>query len=379
MRASVHAAIADATAGMDIPDASCAALEDIKRKFEVAGLPADLHLGLVPTQGNALVGMVALVSGPTATEAIPFTHAGSGTKQLALISLSVALIGTAPIIVIDEPERGLEPYRQKAVTHQLTELGGHKGQVFLTTHSLAILSSLPDGSVWRMRGSQEPLRFDNEVLTRLLKDDPEAFLSRVPIICEGATEMGFIDELLPVSLGKPLERYGVHPVNGRGQPNVLTVIEAFIQAGMTCCAVLDNEPTHTGRRAAIERECVAFIWRDVANVEDAVCKWLPIDRLFDLLPLAVEASGTAMRHLEDQIFQEILHDDRVNTARELRQSDYPENILRPAFFRAMHDRAWFKSRAGGRILAHGLTTIGMPIEIERQFLPFAERLGSLVG
>jgi putative ATP-dependent endonuclease of OLD family len=378
MRGSVHAAIADATADMEIPQASQDALAAITRTFGAAGLPTDLHLGLVPTQGNALVGMVALVSGPSVTEAIPLTHAGSGTKQLALISLSAALLGSAPILVIDEPERGLEPYRQRAVTQQLTELSGRDGQIFLTTHSPTILSTLPAGSVWRMRQGQEPVCFDGAPLTKLLADDPETFFCPMPILCEGVTEMGIIDQLLPAALGKSLEQSGVHPVDGNGQPNVLTIAEAFIGSGMRCSAVLDNEASYSGRRRAIEQHVAGLVWRDAVNIEDAVCKWLPMDGLFALLPHAHEASQTAVRYLEDQIFQSMPEADRRNTARDLRTSAYPEPIIRTAFYNAMHGRSWFKSRHGGRILARALTTIGMPAEIERQFADFVVKLRLLI-
>jgi putative ATP-dependent endonuclease of the OLD family len=379
MRGAVHAAIAEATADMTIPQASQDALAAITRTFGSAGLPTDLHLGLVPTQGNALVGMVALVSGPTATEAIPLTHAGSGTRQLALISLSAALLGTAPILVIDEPERGLEPYRQRAVTQQLAELAGRDGQVFLTTHSPTILSTLPPGSVWRMRHRQEPTCFDDAPLTKLLADDPEAFFCPLPILCEGLTEMGFIDVLLSGALAKSLERSGIHPADGGGQPHVLTIAEAFIQSGMPCSAFLDKEAAHSGRRQLIEQQIVTLVWRDAVNIEDGVCRWLPVDGLFALLPYAVEASGTAVRYLEDQIFQAIPVADRLNTARDLRTSGYGEAIIRHAFYAAMHGRAWFKSREGGRVLARALTAIGMPQEIERQFADFVARLRPLIA
>lgn len=378
MRGSVHAAIANATSDMVIPQASRNALEAITRTFGSVGLPTNLHLGLVPTQGNALVGMVALVFGPTVTEAIPLTHAGSGTRQLALISLSAALLSTSPILVIDEPERGLEPYRQRSVTQQLAELAGRDGQAFLTTHSPTILSTLPSGSVWRMRQAQEPVCFDGVPLTKLLADDPEAFFCPVPILCEGVTEMGFIDELLPLALGKSLERSGVHPIDGGGQPNVLTIAEAFIQSGMPCSVFLDNEATHSGRRQLIERQITGLVWQNAINIEDAVCRWLPLGGLFALLPYAFEASGTAVRYLEDQIFQGIPDAHRQNTARDLRTSAYAEAVIRDAFYTAMHNRSWFKSRAGGRILARALNTIGMPQEIARQFADYVARLRPLI-
>jgi hypothetical protein len=107
-------------------------------------------------------------------------------------------------------------------------------------------------------------------------------------------------------------------------------------------------------------------------------QWLAMDGLFALLPHAFEASGTAIRYLEDQIFLAISEAERQNSARDLRSSGYDEAVLRRAFYAAMHGRAWFKSREGGRVLARALTAIGMPQEIERQFTEYVVRLRSLL-
>jgi hypothetical protein len=190
--------------------------------------------------------------------------------------------------------------------------------------------------------------------------------------------MGLVDELLPGVLGRSLERSGIHPVDGGGQPNVLAIAEAFIQSGMSCSAILDNEAKHSGQRQAVERQITALVWRDAVNIEDAVCKWLPLDDLFALLPYAHKACGTAVRYLEDQVFQAIPEAARQDTARDLRTSSYAEPIIREAFYAAMDHRSWFKSREGGRILARALTEVGMPQEIERQFTDFAARLSLLI-
>jgi putative ATP-dependent endonuclease of OLD family len=378
MRGAVHAAIADATAEMEIPQASRDALEAIQRTFGAAGLPTDLHLGLVPTQGNALVGMVALVSGASVTEAIPIMHSGSGTRQLALISLSVALVGGAPILVIDEPERGLEPYRQRAVAKQLAAVAGREGQVFLTTHSPTILSSLPSGSVWRMRRERDPVRFEGPPLTQLLHHDPEAFFCPLPILCEGVTEMGIADQWLPAALDRELDHCGIKLVDGRGQPNVLAIAAAFIASDIPCSAILDNETAHSGRRATVEQQVCALVWQGAINIEDGICKWMTLEKLFELVPYAKEASGIDIRYLEDHIFQAIPLVERRNGPRDLRSSDYPETMLRSAFYTAMRGHSWFKSREGGRILARALTTLGIPHEIDRQFAAFVERLRALI-
>ncbi len=55
MRASVHSTIASAATAMEVPTTAQAALEAIRGTFRLGGIPSDVHLGLMPTQGNALV------------------------------------------------------------------------------------------------------------------------------------------------------------------------------------------------------------------------------------------------------------------------------------------------------------------------------------
>jgi putative ATP-dependent endonuclease of the OLD family len=374
MRASVHGTIADAAAAMEIPQAAQVALEAIRQTFQLGGLPSDLRLGLMPTQGNALVGMVTLMFGASVAEAIPIANSGSGTKQMALLSLSSALVGAAPVLVIDEPERGLEPHRQRSVVRKLSELAGREGQVFLTTHSGSILESLPPDSVWRMRRGMNPSRFEGGALNRVLKSDPEAFFAPTPILCEGATEMGLLDEFLPRMLGRELDACGVHLVDGSGQPNALDIADAFIAANIDCSAFFDNEASHAGRRDRIAAQRVVMIWQGAINIEDAVCKWLPIDGLFELIADASAATEIEPRYLEDQIYDKIPVDARIGSARDLRASNYSEQGLRAAFYAAMTRRTWFKRRAAGRILASALDRIGMPAEIRRQLDDFGNRL-----
>lgn len=214
MRSSVHETIANATTAMEVPAPAQTALDGIKTSFSVVGLPADLHLGLVPTQGNALVGMVALMSGESVTEAIPIANAGTGTKQMALLSLSAALVGSAPILVIDEPERGLEPYRQRSVAQRITGLAGTHGQAFLTTHSPAILETLPPDSVWRMRRGQQPLRFGGECSESPFGQGPRSLLRSHAYSLRGRHGNGIARRMV-AALARSRPRWPRNPFGGR--------------------------------------------------------------------------------------------------------------------------------------------------------------------
>jgi putative ATP-dependent endonuclease of OLD family len=378
MRASVHNTIAAAAEAMSVPETAAIALNSIRETFRLAGVPSDLHLGLVPTLGNALVGMVALMNGANVTEAIPVTNAGTGTKQIALLSLSAALAGIAPILVIDEPERGLEPYRQRSVARKLTELAGGNGQIFLTTHAPAILEALPEDSVWRMNPGQGLIRFQGQSLNKLLSRDPDAFFAPVPILCEGATEVGLLEELLPAMIARDLNGCGIHLVDGGGQPHVLDIADAFVSAGMACAFFFDNESKHSGRREQVAQKRNALVWRDAINIEDSACKWLPRASLFELLNAATGLRGIDSRYLEDQVYQQIPENERIGGPRDLTTSAYLERTIRTAFYNAMSLQSWFKNREGGLTLARVLTRIGMPVKIRRQLDEFGSKIAAML-
>lgn len=379
MRAPVLNAVAQASRALDVPEPAHAALGAIQRIFREAGLPVDLHLTLMPPQGSSPVGMVALASGPDAGEAIPIAYAGTGTRQLALLSLSAALVGSSPILVIDEPERGLEPYRQRGIIGKVAELTGAAGQAFLTTHSPAVLGEVPVPGVWRMHAGQEPLRFEGEPFQTLLQSDPEAFLASAPVLCEGATEMGLLDVWLPRLIGRDPYSYGVRLVDGRGQPNVLTIAERFVEAQIQVGLFVDDEANFIGRRENLRPICAAFIWEGARSPEAAVCQWVPVPELSALIEAAAEAAGLSARYFEDHVYEQIPDADRRGTARDLRTAGYPEPILRSALLAAMTQRGWFKRRRGGQALARMLDRIGVPWEIRRQLDAFGVRLRAVMG
>jgi ABC-type uncharacterized transport system substrate-binding protein len=58
-------------------------------------------------------------------------------------------------------------------------------------------------------------------------------------------------------------------------PPGLTIVEAFIQSGIRCAALLDNETEHSGRRGAIEQQiCADQIdqWRGAATYVDRILR-----------------------------------------------------------------------------------------------------------
>jgi recombinational DNA repair ATPase RecF len=80
---------------------------------------------------------------------LPLASWGAETRRLSALAIAEQNQGEAPITLVDEIERGLEPYRQRALVEKLQS---GKAQVFLTTHSPAAISAGSKASLWARLG-----------------------------------------------------------------------------------------------------------------------------------------------------------------------------------------------------------------------------------
>lgn len=360
-------AIASASTRLELPDEAERAIERIRERFKSAGLPSALRLGLLAPQGFPLVGLLSLFSGTDPTEAVPLAASGSGTRQLALFRLALSLVEGAPILVFDEPESGLEPYRQRAVIAELRRLIMPGGQAFLTTHSPAILDSLDPGELWLLRAGESPISLGADPIADVVRRAPDALLSRILVLCEGRTEVGFLRPLLDRlaaedQLGS-LDLLGARLISGTGQPKILAEAEALVAAGIGCGLFADAEDKHAGRRQrlAAEGRCAYGSWDGVRNVEEAVAMWLPFEQLPEVVALAAAQLNRSTEPLLQQVAERCDHPG-VRDLAQLREIS-GEPAVREALARAMNEGSWFKDPERGAALAIKLVELQLPAKI----------------
>lgn len=127
-----------------------AALERIEDKFRERSLPHPIRLGLIGSPGVSLAASVGLMVGASDESALPLPAWGTGTRRLASLELASILAESISLAVVDEPESGLEPYRQRAFIGDLDQ--GGKRQAFITTHAPAVLSAgaAAGATIWRI-------------------------------------------------------------------------------------------------------------------------------------------------------------------------------------------------------------------------------------
>jgi len=105
-----------------------------------AALPHDLKLGLTTSQGlsiGALIGLFATKNGVS----LPLGSWGAGTRRMTALEIASSTGKGASVTIIDEIERGLEPYRLRKL---INVLGEQHGQTFLTTHSPVAIACTSD-------------------------------------------------------------------------------------------------------------------------------------------------------------------------------------------------------------------------------------------
>ncbi len=380
MRPELARVIAEASASVSPPASVVSELASVKADYEAAGIPSEVAIGIVAQEGMSPTGLLGLLEGSDPESRIPLYRAGSGTRRMAVAWLARLAADSGLIVSLDEPEVGLEPYRQRALVARARALAGDTGQVFMTTHSTHVVERLEPGELWQQRREDSPVHL-GAMPTRMMRGAPEAFLCRLPVLCEGETEAGLLDVLLPSiakQRGDPLsDDLGIVPVAREGQPSVLVEARALLDAGISCGLFVDNDPGNSGTRArlAAEAGCAAAVWGPYQNIEDAVASTLPLARLDELVATAMRATHAPERSLRAQLGQAAGRPGEATVAALV--AALGEDAARRAVGRAMQDGAWFKSFSGGRELARSLVAWGVPAPIDAHVGTFWGRLKAL--
>lgn len=397
VRGAAASAVREASKLLHIPPEVVGRLDELAGRLRADGLVADsVTLELLSPPGQSLLGLLGLALGERG-EAIPLSQAGQGTQRLTSFLLARALALTPALLVIDELEVGLEPYRRRLLVQRLRKLLETGGQAFVTTHSSTVLSELEVDEVhrldWRLEAAPTPAELDGAEppvdtprlvrtprltrlsadLSRTKADNAEALLCRLPVVCEGQTEV----ELLRVLLDQLAERdgyslaaLGVQVVDGGGQPHVFGVVDAYREAGFRLGLLLDEEPAHSGTRAACAAhdEVFAAAWADAVCTEDALSKGLTLKQLESLLNLGDADDERLAERRRQQLCARLGHQGELGVT--ALAEAYGEPEVRAAWAAVAHKPSkgksgWFKARANAEALSMWLAEHGLPDDMRR--------------
>lgn len=365
------------------------ALAALDKAFSTASLPEGLRLGLSSSQGVSLGALTGLFANKSPEVSLPLSSWGSGTRRMAALEIARASEATSRITIIDEAERGLEPYRLRRLIRALEDSGG---QSFVTTHSPIALGTTKKAAIWYFGGQQSPGLLNHEKLDAHAQTDPEAFLSRFPIICEGITEVGFLDALLNVCAKSYID-HGVHLSDAGGNGKALDISQALTKAGVSAGAFADNEGTSLGKWTTLKTEMGdrLFQWRE-GCLESNIIKLISDEQISAFIQHGDRhIEGQRYRTLRDRLRCEEKDLDSLKLAANAAGIDLRDVICAAAMGKTdgaqegenrewkSHSRRWFKNEKGGGELHDKCVALGLMPSLWPVLRPLINAIRHVMG
>ncbi|WP_348995717.1 AAA family ATPase [Achromobacter sp. HNDS-1] len=390
---ALRARIGKEVAGLNLHDSlndkGKEAIESLDARMAGAALPSNLKLGLTTSQGlsiGALIGLVATENGV----ALPLNSWGAGTRRMAALEIASSTDKEASVTLIDEIERGLEPYRLRKL---INILANQHGQIFLTTHSPIAISCAEHADLWYLDSAGAIGALPRDKIGPQQKRDPETFLARVAVIAEGPTEVGFLQYLLERAFkGNPLD-HGVRVCDGQGNNATLDLLETLASSGLLFAGLADDEGTAPERWKKLKDKLKERLHQwSKGCTEDHVIGAIPEKNLLALLKDAEgELDGYRLRTLAERLGLQDKSIEAIDTALKASGKTWRTLIIAAASGSKdgaptgqekawkKHSQQWFKSTAGGQELAQKMVALGAWPEMQPQLLPLINAVLTAVG
>jgi putative ATP-dependent endonuclease of the OLD family len=359
----------------------------LDEEFGKKSLPHGLDLAITGGPGLSIMALIGLTATRDGVQ-LPLATWGAGTRRLAALAIAEQNQNAFPITLVDEIERGLEPYRQRTLVQKL-EAGA--SQVFVTTHSAAALSAATGAALWYLDHAGALGRLDSSKVARHQKRDPETFLSRLAVVAEGATEVGFVTTLLELALGSTLEQHGIHVSDGGGHESTLDLLEALAGGGVRFGGFADDEGKYPTRWSKLSDSLGKLLFRWTTGcLDENIINKAPDDKLEALIAdPAGRRTGMRLRSLaqrlgiEDKMFSSL----KAKAGGDLKPiivaaalGTIPDGTPEDEKGRYQsHAQTWFKTVDGGRELAEKMFSLGIWQALKPNLLPFCNAVRGSIG
>lgn len=327
-------------------DAAAEKSQEIAKLLGVPVLDAyKAHLDL--SSINLKVGGLALHDGD-----IPLRQLGLGSRRMLLCGIQKMGLEEGHITLFDEVEFGLEPHRITRLIKHVRE--DRRGQYFLTTHSPVVLRELTVKElhvVHNKGGVVQIISAASDGLEQLevqgkIRSSAEAFLAKKVVVCEGATEVGFLRGFDDHQVGKEKDSFSLHSVallDAKGASKVKDLAKAFksLCYDVSVLADADAEDQFSTADAAelVKLGVPVYIWSDALSLEERAFQDLPWDSVLVSLKLAQDELGFPVHDQVRSRLQEALDQDI---------GKWPESAkLRTVIGVAAKKGGWFKDITRG--------------------------------
>lgn len=252
---------------------------------------------------------------------VPFAQRGLGSKRLLSIGMNVKAYENGTLVLIDEIETGLEPYRIFALINKFRTQFENSGQLIMTTHSVSAvceckvdeiaLCSNNDGELSiHYFGTNKEMR---DTMQSTLRSSPDAFLCKRVIVCEGKTEVGILRALdkYRAKMGEPrFAHYGVGIILGGGGNKFFTLAKFLKDCGYNCCILMDSdiETEEIQKTKARNNGISVFDWEQGYAIEEQIFKDVSLQCANQLLSHAIEIKG--LQNVKDHLDEEFKDEEK---------------------------------------------------------------------
>lgn len=240
---------------------------------------------------------------------VPFSQRGLGSRRLLSIGMNVGAFKNGTLVLLDEVETGLEPYRIVRLINVFRDKLSQSGQLIMTTHSQTticeckaeeLLICRNDGGSVRFKRPVDESRPEDDTAARTIRSVPEAFLSRKVIACEGKTEVGLLrayDRLVMSGGIGSLAHFGASIVPCGGGDSCIKTAKMLRSCGYDVCILMDSDvPGEDSKKREAESCGIrVFAWDDGNAIEEQAFSDCTAEMAQEMIDYAISEAASYER------------------------------------------------------------------------------------
>lgn len=296
---------------------------------------------------------------------VPFAQRGLGSKRLLSIGMNVNACDNETLVLIDEIETGLEPYRISTLINRFRTEFQEYGQLIMTTHSISAVCecSVAEIAVCSNNEGEFKLHYLNEKenitadVQALLRSHPDAFLCKRVIVCEGKTEVGILRafDKYREKKGKPrFAHYGVGMIPGGGGDNFFQLAKLLHECGYDVSILMDSDipEEETQKQEMRSLHIPVFDWEQGYAIEEQIFKDVSIECIDTLLAIAIEEKS--FEHVVSKLAVNFTAESKpysvINEEIHVHENIIDEERVRIGTVAKHKNSGWFKNTSNGELI-----------------------------
>ena len=287
-------------------------------------------------------------------DGVPFRLKGKGSKRLLSLAIQLALSEPSGVILIDEIEQGLEPYRARHLVATLSKYTDR--QIILTTHSSHVIVEIPCEALYIMRESARSLKHVEGDVQGCVRNNPDAFFGRKVLVCEGPTEIGLARAFDGYRTANGKESYaccGICAIDGHGK-NLENYVKGFKSLDYETALLCDSDDDTLKKKELIDAGAMVFDWDEGLALEQQLfydVSWEVVKEFLSLYYTNCEKEGASQDEAKKRVFSQVVSIlGRKETYNE-HWLDQEKDELRKALGKAAKQgKGWYKTIGKGEAL-----------------------------